>query len=101
MLEVKLRQRRDALRTKLPEIKNTLRAVQFLTRQKEKGENLKTHFQLADQVFSEADIDTTGKAGLWLGVCGISRFRLSFLLRNDSITTTTMMMNNNIGKCDG
>lgn len=67
MLEVKLKQRRDGLRTKLPEIKNTLRALFFLTQQQNKGEELKTHFQLADQVFSEANIDTTGKAGLWLG----------------------------------
>ncbi len=66
-MEVRLRQRRDNLREKIPEIKRTVQAIEFL--QEKEEEAITTHFPLADNIYVEAEVQKTGTCGLWLGVC--------------------------------
>lgn len=57
---------KQALLTKIPDIKKALEALNFLIQQKDE-ENVQTRFELADTVFVKAELSGPKTVFLWLG----------------------------------
>jgi prefoldin subunit 5 len=56
------------MKSKIPEIKSSLEAVQHLKKKKEEEvEQLKSQFKLTDGVYANALLKLNGKVSLWLG----------------------------------
>jgi hypothetical protein len=89
-MEVNLQKNRDSFKRKIPETEKDLAMLRHLvlkkvrlmvipcginiiltggTRHQEEGEDLQTHFNLADNVYAKATVDSAvGKVCIWLGV---------------------------------
>lgn len=57
------------LKTKIPDIENTLNMCRTLKLKQQSGEPVETNYQLNETLYTKASIDTTQdlKVGLWLG----------------------------------
>ncbi|KAK2964689.1 putative Prefoldin subunit 3 [Blattamonas nauphoetae] len=66
-MERSLVARRDNLEKKIPDIKNTLSALQHLIDKAESAEPHDVDFMLHDNVYTQATIQKTKTVGLWLG----------------------------------
>ncbi|XP_077976857.1 prefoldin subunit 3-like [Glandiceps talaboti] len=66
-MELNLLQRKKRLLTQLPDTRNALDIVKHLQTKQNTGEDMKTHFLLAEQVYCKAEIKPTDKVCLWLG----------------------------------
>eukprot|EP00455_Lapot_gusevi_P037427 TRINITY_DN4185_c0_g3_i1.p1 TRINITY_DN4185_c0_g3~~TRINITY_DN4185_c0_g3_i1.p1 ORF type:complete len:205 (+),score=86.67 TRINITY_DN4185_c0_g3_i1:53-616(+) len=66
-MEAQLLQQKKNLLIKIPDIKNALQAVEFLIKKQEADEDVKTQFELADNVFANATLKPNSKVCLWLG----------------------------------
>jgi hypothetical protein len=54
--------------SKIPEMKKTLKALEFFQEKSIEDEVIKTNYQLCQNVFCEADIKSPKKVYLYLGV---------------------------------
>jgi prefoldin alpha subunit len=52
---------------KLPDVQKTREMVQHLKTQYEAGQSVKTHFNVAAQLYTEAELEKTDKVVIWLG----------------------------------
>jgi len=66
-MEGRLTQQKKALLTKVPDIKNALEALSYLIAKKGDKSQIKTTFQLSDNVFAKANISHQNTVFLWLG----------------------------------
>ncbi|PRP86189.1 prefoldin subunit 3-like isoform 1 [Planoprotostelium fungivorum] len=66
LMEMSLSKSKTALKSKIPEIKNTLVIVQHLQSKKGSSETVNTQFELSDNVYATASI-TPSVVCLWLG----------------------------------
>jgi len=67
LIENSLMQRRARLRSKLDDLKQSLRLIAALKQRQEGGKDAQTLFMLSDQCYATADIPPTDKVCLWLG----------------------------------
>lgn len=69
MLDASLRRQKENLKSKLPEIENTLDIVRMLERQQngELEDEMLVNYPLADTVHARAQINCNGTVCLWLG----------------------------------
>jgi prefoldin subunit 5 len=63
-MEAQLQRSKQVLKAKLPDITNALEMVEFLTL---KQEDLEVDFQLADCIWSKAEVPRSETVALWLG----------------------------------
>ena len=63
-MEAQLFRTKQVLKNKLPDITNALQMVDYLS---SVSSDISVDFQLADNIWSKANIPITGKVGLWLG----------------------------------
>ena len=75
--------------TKIPDIEKSLALVRNLQKRKESGETTITRYNLADNVYGKAEIDTSvGIVNLWLGANVMLEYTydeaIEFLSRNES-----------------
>ncbi|GLE02577.1 hypothetical protein PINS_up011415 [Pythium insidiosum] len=67
-MEVNLQKNRDSFKRKIPETEKDLEMLRHLLQKQEEGENIQTHFSLADNVYAKATVDSSvGKVCIWLG----------------------------------
>jgi len=66
-LEAKVSEQKESLKQKLPEIEQALDIVKHLKAQQSSTEIMKTHFELANHVWAQADVEKSGSVYLWLG----------------------------------
>ncbi|DBA02844.1 TPA: hypothetical protein N0F65_006634 [Lagenidium giganteum] len=67
-MEVNLQKSRDSFKRKIPETEKDLEMLKHLIAKQEEGESIKTHFNLADNVYAKATVDcSVGKVCIWLG----------------------------------
>jgi len=67
VLEQSLTRQKHSLKTKIPEIENTLDLIRMLKQKQESGEEMKTHYPLADVIHTRATVKCDGTVCLWLG----------------------------------
>mmetsp|Transcript_44366 Transcript_44366/g.135213 ORF Transcript_44366/g.135213 Transcript_44366/m.135213 type:complete len:217 (-) Transcript_44366:2093-2743(-) len=66
--EQNLSQKRQTFQEKIPEIEKSLALVSHLKKKKEKGESVVTRYNLADTIYTKAELDcNAGIVNLWLG----------------------------------
>jgi len=66
--EQNLSQKRLTFQEKIPEIEKSLALVNHLKKKKEEGESVVTRYNLADTIYTKAELDcSTGVVNLWLG----------------------------------
>lgn len=66
-MEVNTLQRKKSLESKIPEIRKTLEAVEFLKTRQETGETVDAQFELNDTLYVNAKIEAQENVYLWLG----------------------------------
>jgi prefoldin alpha subunit len=66
-MEVRLLNNKQNLKSKIPEIEKTLKAVLLLKEKHEADETVNTHYQLSDNVYVQAKLHKSDKVALWLG----------------------------------
>ncbi|TMW60085.1 hypothetical protein Poli38472_000127 [Pythium oligandrum] len=67
-MEVNLQKSRESFKRKIPETEKDLEMLRHLIQKQEEGEDFKTHFNLADNVYAKATVDpSVGKVCIWLG----------------------------------
>ncbi|KAF0690371.1 Aste57867_18206 [Aphanomyces stellatus] len=67
-METNLTKSKQSLKIKVPDTQKDLAMLEHLISQREKEENIETHFSLADNVFAKATIDADVKTVcIWLG----------------------------------
>ncbi|OQS01520.1 prefoldin subunit 3 [Achlya hypogyna] len=67
-METNLTKSKQSFKTKIPDTEKDLAMLEHLIAQREKGEEIETHFSLADNVFANATIDADVKTVcIWLG----------------------------------
>ncbi|CAN8005267.1 unnamed protein product [Ixodes hexagonus] len=71
-MELNLMQKKQRLKSQIPEIKTSLEIIKMLKAKRESSEDMETRFVLSDQVYSKAVIPPTQRVCLWLGVTLIS-----------------------------
>jgi len=67
LIDNSLMQRRTRLRSKVDDLKQSLRLIAALKTRQEGGKTAQTLFMLSDQCYATADIPPTDKICLWLG----------------------------------
>ncbi|XP_029616510.1 prefoldin subunit 3 [Salmo trutta] len=66
-MELNLAQKKQRLKSQIPQIKQTLEILRHMQKKKETTEPMETHFLLADNVYCKASVPPTDKVCLWLG----------------------------------
>uniref|UniRef100_A0A023FU04 Prefoldin subunit 3 n=1 Tax=Amblyomma parvum TaxID=251391 RepID=A0A023FU04_AMBPA len=66
-MELNLLQKKQRLKSQIPEIKTSLEIVKMLKSKRDSSEDMETRFVLSDQVYSKAVIPPTERVCLWLG----------------------------------
>ncbi|KAL2079026.1 hypothetical protein ACEWY4_024770 [Coilia grayii] len=66
-MELNLVQKKQRLKSQIPQIKQTLDILKHMQKKKETTEPMDTHFLLADNVYCKASVPPTDKVCLWLG----------------------------------
>uniref|UniRef100_A0A2R5LKL8 Prefoldin subunit 3 n=1 Tax=Ornithodoros turicata TaxID=34597 RepID=A0A2R5LKL8_9ACAR len=66
-MELNLLQKKQRLRSQIPEITTSLEIVKMLKSKRDSSEDMETRFLLSDQVYSKAVIPPTERVCLWLG----------------------------------
>uniref|UniRef100_A0A1E1WZJ9 Prefoldin subunit 3 n=1 Tax=Amblyomma aureolatum TaxID=187763 RepID=A0A1E1WZJ9_9ACAR len=66
-MELNLLQKKQRLKSQIPEIKTSLEIVKLLKSKRDSSEDMETRFVLSDQVYSKAVIPPTERVCLWLG----------------------------------
>merc|ERR1712071_134102 len=66
-MELNLAQKKQRLKSQIPQIKRTLDILKHMQKKKETTEPMNTHFLLADNVYCKASVPPTDKVCLWLG----------------------------------
>ena len=67
VMEVSLLQKKEKLKTQIPDIKQSLDMVKLLERNNEENRTVETDFILAHNLHARAEIPPTKNVGLWLG----------------------------------
>ncbi|XP_070295596.1 prefoldin subunit 3-like [Salvelinus sp. IW2-2015] len=67
-MELNLAQKKQRLKSQIPQIKQTLEILRHMQKKKETTDPMETHFLLADNVYCKASVPPTDKVCLWLGV---------------------------------
>lgn len=67
-MEKNLANNLQSYKDKVPTISRALAAVKHLIQKKEEEESIDLHFNLANNVYSEATVKPEGRVALWLGV---------------------------------
>ncbi|XP_010899106.1 prefoldin subunit 3 [Esox lucius] len=66
-MELNLAQKKQRLKSQIPQIKQTLEILRHMQKKKDTTEPMETHFLLADNVYCKASVPPTDKVCLWLG----------------------------------
>jgi prefoldin subunit 5 len=66
-MEASLEDGRTRAKKKAPELESSIEAIKMLEAKQEAGETASAFYQLADNVFTKADIKPQNKVALWLG----------------------------------
>ncbi|XP_041925713.1 prefoldin subunit 3 [Sardina pilchardus] len=66
-MELNLAQKKQRLKSQIPQIRQTLDILKHMQKKKETTEPMDTHFLLADNVYCKASVSPTDKVCLWLG----------------------------------
>lgn len=66
-MELNLLQKKQRLKSQIPEIKTSLEIIKMLKAKRDSAEDMETRFVLSDQVYSKAVIPPTERVCLWLG----------------------------------
>uniref|UniRef100_L7M6P2 Prefoldin subunit 3 n=1 Tax=Rhipicephalus pulchellus TaxID=72859 RepID=L7M6P2_RHIPC len=66
-MELNLLQKKQRLKSQIPEIKTSLELIKLLKSKRDSSEDMETRFVLSDQVYSKAVIPPTERVCLWLG----------------------------------
>ncbi|KAJ8007873.1 hypothetical protein DPEC_G00098700 [Dallia pectoralis] len=66
-MELNLAQKKQRLKSQIPQIKQTLEILRHMQKKKDTTEAMETHFLLADNVYCKASVLPTDKVCLWLG----------------------------------
>ncbi|KAH7937981.1 hypothetical protein HPB49_018924 [Dermacentor silvarum] len=66
-MELNLLQKKQRLKSQIPEIKTSLEIIKLLKSKRDSSEDMETRFVLSDQVYSKAVIPPTERVCLWLG----------------------------------
>jgi prefoldin subunit 5 len=66
-MESQLVSQKKALVTKVPDIGNALKALEYLMSKMESGDALDTKFEVSDAIYASAEIKPQNKVMLWLG----------------------------------
>ncbi|XP_041738566.1 prefoldin subunit 3 [Coregonus clupeaformis] len=66
-MELNLAQKKQRLKSQIPQIKQTLEILLHMQKKKETTDPMETHFLLADNVYCKASVPPTDKVCLWLG----------------------------------
>ncbi|XP_038831953.1 prefoldin subunit 3-like [Salvelinus namaycush] len=66
-MELNLAQKKQRLKSQIPQIKQTLEILRHMQKKKETTDPMETHFLLADNVYCKASVPPTDKVCLWLG----------------------------------
>ncbi|XP_070977424.1 prefoldin subunit 3 [Oncorhynchus clarkii lewisi] len=66
-MELNLAQKKQRLKSQIPQIKQTLEILRHMQKKKETTDPMETHFLLADNVYCKASVLPTDKVCLWLG----------------------------------
>ncbi|KAK6291775.1 prefoldin subunit 3 [Coregonus clupeaformis] len=66
-MELNLAQKKQRLKSQIPQIKQTLEILRHMQKKKETTNPMETHFLLADNVYCKALVPATDKVCLWLG----------------------------------
>ncbi|NP_001134478.1 prefoldin subunit 3 [Salmo salar] len=66
-MQLNLAQKKQRLKSQIPQIKQTLEILRHMQKKKETTEPMETHFLLADNVYCKASVPPTDKVCLWLG----------------------------------
>ncbi|KAL3189466.1 hypothetical protein MRX96_002774 [Rhipicephalus microplus] len=66
-MELNLLQKKQRLKTQIPEIKTALEIVKLLITKRDASEDMETKFMMCEQVYSKAVIPPTERVCLWLG----------------------------------
>lgn len=66
-MELNLLQKKQRLKSQIPEIKTSLEIIKLLKLKRDSSEDMETRFVLSDQVYSKAVIPPTERVCLWLG----------------------------------
>eukprot|EP01061_Rhynchopus_euleeides_P043097 TRINITY_DN75208_c0_g1_i1.p2 TRINITY_DN75208_c0_g1~~TRINITY_DN75208_c0_g1_i1.p2 ORF type:complete len:221 (+),score=115.46 TRINITY_DN75208_c0_g1_i1:46-663(+) len=67
LYEYKMKQSKDSLKEKIPEITRTIEMVKQLKRKVDDEEPVEAHFEISDVVYAEAEIEKNDRVALWLG----------------------------------
>lgn len=67
VMEVSLLQKKEKLKTQIPDIKQSLDMVKLLQRNNDEKRTVETDFILAHNLHARAEIPPTENVGLWLG----------------------------------
>ncbi|KAL0969949.1 hypothetical protein UPYG_G00235030 [Umbra pygmaea] len=66
-MELNLAQKKQRLKSQIPQIKQTLEILRHMQKKKDTTDPMETHFLLADNVYCKASVPPTDKVCLWLG----------------------------------
>jgi prefoldin subunit 5 len=90
-METNLAKNLNTYKEKIPTISRALDAVKHLMKCKEDSTELNVHFNLANNVYSEATVKPEGKVALWLGVNVMLEYSYeeALALLNDNFTKAT------------
>uniref|UniRef100_M4B850 Prefoldin subunit 3 n=1 Tax=Hyaloperonospora arabidopsidis (strain Emoy2) TaxID=559515 RepID=M4B850_HYAAE len=67
-METSLQKSRETFNRKIPDTEKDLAIVRHVITKRDAGETLKTHFNMADNVYAKAEVDcSVGKVCIWLG----------------------------------
>jgi prefoldin subunit 5 len=67
VMEVGLLQKKEKLKTQIPDIKQSLDMVRLIQQNKQKEKTIETDFILAHNLYARAEIQPSDRVGLWLG----------------------------------
>ena len=90
-METNLAKNLNTYKEKIPTITRALEAVKHLMQCREENKVLDVHFNLANNVYSEAKVTPEGKVALWLGVNVMLEYTYeeALDLLNDNLTKAT------------
>ena len=66
-MEVNLIQKKNRLKSQVPDIKSALSSINLLKQKKDTSEAIKSQFMLSGQLYANAKVPATSKVCLWLG----------------------------------
>ena len=67
LMEVHLLKNKGHMKNKIPDLRSTLDMVHQLIKKRDAGEIMKTKFNLADNVYADAEVEGNGTVCLWMG----------------------------------